>query len=115
MDIDGYQAVIRFDPDINMFRGEFVDLNGGADFYAADVAGLKREGASSLRVFLDMCQEDGVRPRRRFSGKFNVRLPPELHRNVAAAAAADGKSLNQWITDELRTCTAGVQRRSGKI
>ena len=43
-----------------MFRGEFVGLNGGADFYAQDIAGLRREGAASLRVFLDMCREDGV-------------------------------------------------------
>ena len=36
MNIGGYEAVITFDPDIQMFRGEFVGLNGGADFYAAD-------------------------------------------------------------------------------
>ena len=67
MEIDGYRAVIRFDPDIEMFRGEFVDLNGGADFYAGDVSGLRREGATSLRVFLEMCEEDGVEPGRRYS------------------------------------------------
>ena len=50
MNIGGYEAVITFDPDIQMFRGEFVGLNGGADFYAADVAGLRREGEVSLRV-----------------------------------------------------------------
>lgn len=60
MEIEGYRAVIRFDPDIGMFRGEFVGLNGGADFYARDIAGLRREGAASLEVFLDMCREDGA-------------------------------------------------------
>ena len=44
MEIDGYKAVIQFDPDIDMFRGEFIDLNGGADFYAPDIAGLRKEG-----------------------------------------------------------------------
>ena len=39
--INGCQAVIAFDPDIQMFRGEFVGLlNGGADFYTRDVEGL---------------------------------------------------------------------------
>lgn len=42
MTINGYRAVIAFDPDIQMFRGEFVGLNGGADFYARDVDGLQR-------------------------------------------------------------------------
>ena len=107
MEIEGYRAVIQFDPDIDMFRGEFVGLNGGADFYARDIAGLRREGAVSLKVFLDMCREDGVEPRRRFSGKFNVRIPPELHATISAAAAADGKSLNQWVVDELSASVAG--------
>ena len=102
MEIDGYRAVVQFDPDIDMFRGEFVGLNGGADFYARDIAGLRREGAASLEVFLDMCREDGVEPGRRFSGKFHLRVGPELHAAIAAAAAADGKSLNQWVSDELR-------------
>ncbi|MCY3598539.1 MAG: type II toxin-antitoxin system HicB family antitoxin [Gemmatimonadetes bacterium] len=101
MEIGGYRAVIQFDPDIEMFRGEFVGLNGGADFYARDVSGLRREGATSLRVFLEMCEEDGVEPGRRYSGRFNLRIPSELHANVAAAAAAEGKSLNQWIADTL--------------
>ena len=107
MEIEGYRAVIQFDPDIEMFRGEFVGLNGGADFYARDIVGLRREGAASLEVFLDMCREDGVEPRRQFSGKFNVRIPPDLHASIAAAAVADGKSLNQWVTDELRASVTG--------
>ncbi len=62
MEIEGYRAVIQFDPDIEMFRGEFVGLNGGADFYARDVSRLRREGAMSLRVFLEMCEEEGSSP-----------------------------------------------------
>ena len=101
MVIEGYKAVIEYDPDIEMFRGEFVGLNGGADFYAADIEGLKREGTLSLRVFLDMCAEDGVEPRKAFSGRFNVRIPPQLHADMAVAAAAAGKSLNQWVIEAL--------------
>ncbi len=39
-----YQAVIAFDSDIQVFQGEFVVLNGGADFYAGDVEGVQHEG-----------------------------------------------------------------------
>ena len=65
MEIDGYKALIAFVPDTKQFRGEFVDLNGGADFYGADVESLQREGKASLKVFLDVCSEDGVEPRKR--------------------------------------------------
>ncbi len=102
MTINGYQAIISFDPDIQMFRGEFVGLNGGADFYGKDVDGLRHEGEISLRVFLEACAEDGVDPRKHFSGKFSLRVDPILHEAATIAAAARGQSLNQWAADAIR-------------
>ena len=102
MTIGGYQAVINFDPDIKMFRGEFLGLNGGADFYAKDVEGLQREGETSLKVFLEACAEDGVDPRKHFSGKFVLRIDPNKHEAAIIAAAANGKSLNQWAADAIK-------------
>jgi len=101
MEIDGFRAVIKYDPEIEMFRGQFVGLNGGADFYASDIDNLKREGAISLKVFLEACRERGIEPRKEYSGKFNVRVPSRLHADIASAATADGKSLNQWVVDTL--------------
>lgn len=71
MTINGYQVVVAFDPDIQMFRGGFVSLNGGADFYASDMEGLKREGGTSLRVFMEACARRGIEPRKHFSAKFS--------------------------------------------
>ena len=42
------KALITFDPNTNQLRGDFVELIGGTDFYAADVKYLKREGKISL-------------------------------------------------------------------
>ena len=102
MMIGGYQAVIAFDPEISMFRGEFLSLNGGADFYAADVEGLRREGETSLRVFLEACEQHGIDPRKHYSGKFVLRLDSDVHEAAAIAAAAHGMSLNQWAVETLR-------------
>jgi len=102
MEINGIKAVIAFDPQINMFRGEFVGLNGGADFYSTDIDGLRREGETSLKVFLDMCAEEGVSPYRKTSGRLNIRLSQELYDKAATLANASGKSLNAWIADVIR-------------
>lgn len=101
IEINGYKAIVTYDPDIEMFRGEFIGLNGGADFYAKDVKGLKNEGAISLKVFLEMCDEDGVEPKRAYSGRFNLRVSSNLHEEISSAAAAEGKSLNQWVAETL--------------
>lgn len=41
MTINGVKAVINYDSDIDLFCGEFVGLNGDADFYAADAECLR--------------------------------------------------------------------------
>jgi predicted HicB family RNase H-like nuclease len=101
IEIDGHKAVIAFDPELRMLRGEFLGLNGGADFLAEDVEGLFREGRISLKVFLDMCAEKGIDPFREYSGRFNVRLDPRTHEAAAIAAAASNKSLNEWVADAI--------------
>lgn len=101
MNLDGYKAIINYDPVIDKFRGEFIGLNGGADFYATNIEELREEGKISLKVFLEMCKEEGINPHKDYSGKFNLRVPPELHAEIAARAAAEGKSLNKCVTDLL--------------
>lgn len=108
MNINGYDAVITYDPEIEMFRGEFINLNGGADFYAADIKGLHEEGSTSLEVFLKMCEEDGVAPKKNYSGKFNVRVGPKLHEHLVLQSSATGKSINQIVVESLSS-SVGVE------
>lgn len=101
LDIDGHRAVLSYDPEIGLFRGEFLGLNGGADFYAKSVDDLVEEGRTSLRVFLDLCREHDIEPIRRFSGRFNVRLDPGTHAAAVFAASSENKSLNEWVADAI--------------
>jgi predicted HicB family RNase H-like nuclease len=101
IEVEGHKAVVAFDPEIRMFRGEFLGMNGGADFLAEDVEGLLREARLSLKAFLAMCAEKGVNPFREYSGRFNVRLDPKTHEAAAVAAAASNKSLNEWVAEAI--------------
>jgi predicted HicB family RNase H-like nuclease len=105
IEIEGHKAVVAFDPEVGMFRAEFLGLNGGADFYADSVEGLEVEGRKSLAVFLEICREKNVEPFRTFSGKFNVRLDPKLHEAAVTAAAASNKSLNEWVAEAVERAT----------
>ena len=101
MTVDGYQARIDYDPELDVFRGEILGLSGGADFYGKNPKALRVEFRRSLKVFLDVCREEGIEPRRRFSGKFNLRITPELHEKLAIAAQAQGKSINALAQEAL--------------
>jgi predicted HicB family RNase H-like nuclease len=103
MTLDDYNAKIEYDPDIDMFRGEILGLNGGADFYGRNPDELRKEFSNSLKVFLEVCTEKGICPRRNYSGKFNLRIPVELHERLAVVAEAEGKSINLLAKEALQT------------
>ena len=102
MTVNGYHAKIEYDEEIDLFRGEILGLNGGADFYGKTPKELRAEFRKSLQVFLQVCEEKGIEPRKHFSGKFNLRISPELHEQLALAAQAEGKSINALAQEALR-------------
>lgn len=106
MTIDGHTAVITFDPEIEMFRGEFIGLNGGADFYAYSVDELKKEGSTSLAIFLDECQKDGIVPYKNYSGKISARLKSEDHHALTIVSQASGMSINDLLNEGVKLVLA---------
>lgn len=60
----------------------------------------------ALVAWLETALETGFpipepRPAGEYSGKFNVRIPRSLHRDLAATAEREGVSLNQFVSTEL--------------
>lgn len=114
MEYKGYVAAVEFDDSIDVLHGRIV--NSGpypiATFEATDASQLRREFERSVDEYLDWCEEEGVEPRRPFSGKLNLRLGSELHALVAAAAAANKMSINSWIVRAVRG-SIGVRPGSG--
>ena len=102
MIVDGYRAKIEYDAERDVFRGEILGLNGGADFYGKNPKELRAEFKRSLKVFLEVCAEKGVEPKRHYSGKFNLRISPSLHEKLAIAAQAQGKSINTLAQEALQ-------------
>ena len=69
MTVDGFNAKIEYDEELDLFRGEILGLNGGADYYGKNPKELRAEFKKSLQVFLDVCKEKGIEPKRNFLGK----------------------------------------------
>ena len=102
MSLEGYNAKIEYDAELDVFRGEILGLTGGADFYGKNPRELRAEFKKSLQVFLEVCREKGIEPRRNYSGKFNLRIPPELHEKLAIVAQAENKSINSVAQEALQ-------------
>ena len=69
MKVEDFNAKIEYDEELDLFRGEILGLNVGADFYGENPKELRAEFKKSLQVFLEVCKEKGIKPKRNFSGK----------------------------------------------
>lgn len=97
MESRGYTAKITFDDHAEIFHGRVQHLRDVITFESDSVEGLKREFRISIDDYLEFCEELGESPERPFSGRFVLRLDPELHRVAAIEADRGQLSLNSWV------------------
>ena len=101
MTYKGYQGKFEYDQDADIFHGEVLHLNDVVTFQGRSIDELKKALADSVEDYQLLCKEVGKEPERPFSGKFNIRISPELHQQIAKKAAEAGVSLNSWILTQL--------------
>lgn len=96
-----YIAHVEFDDEAEIFHGEVINVRDVITFQGSTVKELKRAFIDSVEDYLAFCAARGEAPDKPFSGKFNLRLDPALHRDVYAAARHSGKSINQWVLEAI--------------
>jgi predicted HicB family RNase H-like nuclease len=101
MHYKGYEAVIEFDEEAEIFHGDVINLRDVITFQGASVQELKQALADSVEDYLAFCAERGEEPEKPYSGQFVVRAEPALHRALSTAARKAGLSLNKWVTRTL--------------
>ena len=97
----GYQGRFDYDPDADIFHGEVLHLNDVVTFQGRSIDELKNALSDSVDDYLELCKEVGKEPEKPFSGRFNIRISPELHQQIAKKAADAGMSLNGWVNEKL--------------
>ncbi len=101
MKYKGYEVVVAFDADANVFHGEVINTRDVITFQGKSVAELKKALRDSVEDYLAFCKERGEEPDKPFSGNFIVRIRPDLHRELYTQAKKSGKSLNAFIEERL--------------
>jgi predicted HicB family RNase H-like nuclease len=105
MTYKGYIGHVTYDDEARLLHGEVVNIRDVVTFQGQSVDELENAFHDSVDDYLEMCAERGEAPDKPFSGRFVVRLDPELHKASYLAAKSAGKSLNAWIADTLRQAT----------
>lgn len=101
MEYKSYLARVEYDDRAGLFHGEVINIRDVVTFQGRSVQELRRAFRDSVEDYLAFCAQRGEEPEKPFSGRFVVRLSPDLHRRIYVASRKAGKSLNAWVRERL--------------
>lgn len=97
----GYQGRFEYDPEADLFHGEVIGLADVITFQGRSIDELKKALDESLEDYFELCATVGKDPQKPYSGRFNIRITPDVHQRIASQAARDGVSINKWVARTL--------------
>lgn len=115
-DYKGYSAKVAIDEEQGILHGEVLGIVDVVTFEGSSVEELVKAFHDSVDDYLAYCEERGEEPDKPYSGRFVLRMSPQLHRMVAVAAKKNELSMNDWITSaverflEEETPSSGMTR-----
>lgn len=109
MKYKGYTAVVEFDENAKVFRGEVSDTKDVITFESSNASKLEEEFHKSVDEYLKFCAEMKKEPEKPFSGKLLLRLDAELHRKLYLKSLQESASINQLIVNAVKEKIEGYE------
>lgn len=106
MKYKGYTGHVEYDDEAKIFHGEVLGIKDVVTFQGTSVDEIEQAFKDSVDDYLAFCAERGEEPDRPFSGKFNLRISPELHAKLSIGARLQRESLNNYIAKVLQRFVA---------
>jgi predicted HicB family RNase H-like nuclease len=107
LEYKGYHGSIEIDLESSILHGKILFVTDLVTYEGTSVSDVETEFQSAVDDYLETCQQLGRDPQQPFSGLFNVRVGPTLHRNAAMRAYRDGVKLNAVVVTALEQYLAG--------
>jgi predicted HicB family RNase H-like nuclease len=102
MEYNGYIGIVEYDSDARIFHGDIVNTKDVITFQGTTVEEIERAFKDSVDDYINWCKSEGVAPEKPYSGKFNLRLSPELHKEIAITARRMNLSINNFVEKALK-------------
>jgi len=106
MQYKGYVGEVEVDDEAHVIFGTLVGIRHIVTFEGETVEEARKAFHDSVDDYLALCAERGTEPEKPFSGKFMVRVSPELHRDAVYMARRHDMSLNKFVERALNVATA---------
>lgn len=93
----GYWAKVQYSEEDNCFWGKIEGIRDSITFEGTSVDELRKDFEGAIDDYIEWCKADGVEPQKQYSGSFNIRIDPELHREASLLSKIKDISLNQFV------------------
>lgn len=98
----GYVGSVEFSEADGVFFGKVMGIRSLISYEGENAKELIADFHGAVDDYLAMCEANGVAPEKAFKGSFNVRISPELHRQLAISAASNAMTLNGYVERALQ-------------
>ncbi len=110
MEYKGYIGKVELDEEAGILHGEVINTRDVITFQGQTVEEITQAFRDSVNDYLDFCKERGENPEKPYSGKFTLRLEPDLHRKIHIKANLENTSVNNWVTEVLESAVLVAER-----
>ncbi len=97
----GYSAKPEYSVEDKIFYGRILGIEDLVDFHSESAKDIEAQFQNAVDDYLAFCEEIGKTPQKEYSGMFNVRISPELHRKLFMTAQSEGVSLNKVVEQAI--------------
>lgn len=99
----GYIGSVEFSEADGIFFGKVLGIRALISYEGKNAEELISDFHGAVDDYLELCEADGIEPEKAYKGSFNVRISPELHKQVAICAMEANISLNSFVENALRS------------
>ena len=96
-----YNGTVEYSMEDKCLFGKVVGIKSLLSYEGNSVKELEADFQNAIDEYLEDCEERNVTPEVPYKGSFNVRITPELHRNIAIYATEHNKSLNAAVEEAI--------------
>jgi predicted HicB family RNase H-like nuclease len=97
----GYHGSVEYSAPDRVFHGKVIGIRSLISYEGADVDSLEQDFREAVEDYLELCERRGFTPEKEYSGLFQVRVSPEVHKQLAIKAESSGKKLNAIVSEAL--------------
>ncbi len=98
----GYIGSIEFSEEDALFFGKVMGIRSLISYEGKNANELISDFHSAVDDYLAVCEAEGREPEKAYKGSFNIRISPELHKQLVVCATSRQMSLNSFVENALR-------------